>query len=84
MTGDLEALSLTSGCWEFPLTSFDQLQKHGSAQSGKIGNEKLLYFSSVDFLITVKQTANVYSTKFRVQLNLFQGTPSGPRQVSSE
>ena len=84
MTGDSEALSLTSGCWKFPLTSFDQLQKHGSAQSGKIGNEKLLYFSSVDFLITVKQTVNVYSTKFRVQLNLFQGTPSGPRQVSSE
>ena len=84
MTGDLEALSLTSGCWKFPLTSFDQLQKHGSAQSGKIGNEKLLYFSSVDFLITVKKTANVYSTKFRVQLNLFQGTSSGPRQVSSE
>ena len=55
MTEDLEGLSLTSGRWKFPLTSFDQLQKHGSAQSGKIGNERLLYFSSVDFLITVKK-----------------------------
>ena len=59
MTGDSEALSLTSGCWKFPLTSFDQLQKHGSAHCGKIGNEKVLFFSSVDFLITLKQTSNV-------------------------
>ena len=59
MSEDLEALSLTSVGGKFPSTSFDQLQKHGSAQCGKIGNEKLLFFSSVHFLITLKQTSNV-------------------------
>ena len=39
MSEDLEALSLTSVGGKFPSTSFDQLQKHGSVQCGKIGNE---------------------------------------------
>ena len=59
MSEDLEALSLTSVGGKFPSTSFDQLQKHGSAQCGKIGNEKVLFFCSVDFLIPLKQTSNV-------------------------
>ena len=44
MSEDLEALSLTSVGGKFPSTSFDQLQKHGSAQCGKIGNENLSAF----------------------------------------
>ncbi|CAH3160628.1 unnamed protein product [Porites lobata] len=36
MSEDLEALSLTSVGGKFPSTSFDQLQKHGSAQCGRI------------------------------------------------
>ena len=59
MSEDFEALSLTSVGGKFPSTSFDELQKHGSAHCGKIGNEKVLFFSSVDFLITLKQTSNV-------------------------
>ena len=55
MSEDLEALSLTSIGGKFPPTSFDQLQKHGSAQCGKVGNEKVLFFTSVNFLITLKQ-----------------------------
>ena len=59
MSEDLKALSLTSVGDKFPSTSFDELQKRGSAQCGKIGNEKVLFFNSVDFLITLKQTSNV-------------------------
>ena len=59
MSEDLEALSLTPIGGKFPSTSFDQLQKHGSAQCGKVGNEKVLFFTSVNFLITLKQRSNV-------------------------
>ena len=58
MSEDFEGLSLTSVGGKFPSTSFDELQKHGSAKVGKIGNEKVLFFSSVDFLTTLKQTSN--------------------------
>ena len=56
MSEDLKALSLTSVDCKFPSTSFDELQKHGSAQCGKIGNEKVPFISSVDFVITLKKS----------------------------
>ena len=59
MSEDLEVLSLTSIGGKFPSTSFDQLQKHGSAQCGKVGKEKVLFFTSVNFLITLKQRSNL-------------------------
>ena len=59
MSEDLKGLSLTSVGGKFPSTSFDELQKHSSAHCEKIGNEKVLFFSSADFLITLKQTSNV-------------------------
>ena len=40
MSEDFEGLSLTSVGGKFPSTSFDELQKHGSAHCGKIGTKK--------------------------------------------